>query len=53
MRKAATRVVGLLSRSLAKPFLSDARQPEVGFLHPWAVVLPNFSANLLYKRKDT
>ena len=51
--KAATRVVGLLSWSLAKPFLSDARQPEVGFLHPWAVVLPNFSANLLYKRKDT
>ena len=31
-RKAATRVVDLLLGSLAKPFLSDARQPEVGFL---------------------
>ena len=30
-----------------------ARQPEVGFSHPWAVVLPKFSANRLYKTKDT
>ena len=28
-------------------------QPEVGFLHPWAVVLPKYSANRLYKTKDT
>ena len=29
------------------------RQPEVGVLHHWAVVLPKCSANLLYKRKGT
>ena len=28
-------------------------QPEVGFLHHWAVVIPKCSANLLFKRKGT
>ena len=28
-------------------------QPEVGILHPWAVVLLKYSANRLYKTKDT
>ena len=27
----------------AKRFLSDARQPEVDFLHFWAVFLPKFA----------
>ena len=27
----------------AKAFLSDARQPEVDFLHFWAVFLPKFA----------
>ena len=30
-----------------------ACQPEVGFLHVWAVVLLKVLANLLYKRKET
>ena len=34
-------------------FLSEARQPEVDFLHLWAVVLPNVWVSLLYNRKDT
>ena len=33
--------------------LSEARQPEVDFLHLWAVVLPNVWLSLLYNRKDT
>ena len=45
---------GLWAPALAKTeVLSDARQPEVGFLHPWAVVLPKFSLNLLYKRNTS
>ena len=31
--------------------LSEAHQPEVDFLHLWAVVLPNVWASLLYTQK--
>ena len=27
-------------------------QPEVDFIHPWALVWPDFRANPLYKSKD-
>ena len=38
----------------AATFLSNVRQPAVGFLHSWAVILrTHFWANRLYKSKDT
>ena len=33
--------------------MSDARQPEVDFLHSWAVFLPKFWTNRLYNKKET
>jgi len=36
----------------ARTFLSNARQLEVEFLHSRSVVLPTFSADRLYRRKD-
>lgn len=38
---------------LEKVRAGKVREPEVGFLHSWAVVLPKFSANRFYKSEDT
>ena len=40
-------------RTKQRAFLSDEQQPEVRWLHSWAVVLPIFLAICLSKSRDT
>ena len=40
-------------RTKQRAFLNDEQQPEVRWLHSWAVVLPIFLAICLSKSRDT
>ena len=46
-------LVGDVSLSQAKTFLSDARQSEVDILYSWTVVVPKFSGGIVFIRVQT
>ena len=43
----------IIFRSKKRRFLKDGRQTEVDFFQSWAVILPKFHADCLFKNKDT